>query len=352
MAYAAAGGIPWHGKGYAAVDAMNSTAALKLSGLDWGVVKAPISATITIDGKRTTKRIEDKFATVRVSDGAILGIVAKDYKLLQNAEAFEILDAVMADVGIEAKYETAGALMGGKQVFMTVKLPDDVVIGKGDRQMQFLFLRTGHDGLTALDILPTSIRVVCFNTSTAAISQRSAWGEDYSGITLWHQGSMEAKIAATKDALKLGLKRLEEFGLTAKQLAELPATAEIVAEFTRLILPPVGILPETRKTECFLKDPSAGWQQGALPRLVWAVPEVKFDKAVIARENKVSIFKSVLEQEDDSMWGLYNAATGYSDHKRPHRWTKGDAAMTSVVYGAGARFKSTAWQAVKELAGV
>ncbi len=351
MFYAADGGRPWHGLGTEVLEAPTMRDAIKLANMDWGVEKQPIYVHMEVDGKRTTRRIEDKFATVRVSDGKVLGIVAKEYKVLQNIEAFTIVDEVVKELGIEVRYETAGVLDGGKQIFITAQLPKAVQVGKtkaGDPDLQFpyLLLRSGHDGFTALDILPTSIRPVCWNTVTMAVNSRGRYGVRSEGITLWHMGDLETKIEHTKRALNLSMNLLDEYGETAQKLEGITATDEMVAEFTSIVIPPIALLPAGRITPMLLPAPDPNrWVKAVLP--------ASFDKAVEKRNEQVEVFKRVYAEEQPSAWGLFNAATGYSDHLRPHMWRKPEAMLKSNVFaGEGVNLKRRAWEGIKELAGV
>lgn len=347
MMYSKEGGVPWHGLGNPVDGAQTGRAAIVAAGLDWGVEKCPLFARMTINGKATSRKVDDRFAMVRVSDQRIMGIVTNDYVVLQNMEAFEIIDAVMAEVGVEAKYETAGALRGGKEIFLSALLPNDILIGKGDRQMAYLMLRTGHDGYTALDILPTMVRPVCWNTVTLALRNRRDFGGDYTGTTLWHMGDIESKIAAAKAALNLSIKRIDDYVLTGNKLVEVAATDAMVNAFIALIIPAIGILPAGRISSAILPNPRI---QGAF---INAVPADMFDRAVIQRDNRVSIFRSVWAEEASktgaNAWALFNAATGYADHAKPYNRKSGETAMISKLYNSGANWKQDALESIQAL---
>lgn len=351
MFYAADGGRPWHGLGTEVQEAPTMRDAIKLANMDWLVEKHPLYVHMDVGGNRTTRRIEDKFATVRVSDGKVLGIVAKEYKVLNNIEAFTIIDEVVKELGIEVRYETAGVLDGGKQIFITAQLPKVVKVGKtkqGDPDLQFpyLMLRSGHDGFTALDILPTSIRPVCWNTVTMAINERGRYGMRSQGITLWHMGDTKSMIENAMRALNLSIELLDQYGETAQKLEGIAATDEMVSEFINIVIPPIALLPAGRITPMLLPAPDPN-------RWVKAVPQEAFDKATTKRTEYVSIFKQAFDAEQPSAWGLFNAATGYADHLRPHMWRKPEALLKSnVIAGEGVNLKRRAWEGIRELAGV
>lgn len=60
---------PWHGLGTQVEEAPTSADALRLAGLDWTVQRKPIQ----VCGGR---KVDNFFANVRSSDGAVLGVVS------------------------------------------------------------------------------------------------------------------------------------------------------------------------------------------------------------------------------------------------------------------------------------
>jgi Domain of unknown function (DUF932) len=51
----------------------------------------------------------------------VLGIVGSKYEPVQNEESCALLNAVTDESG--AVFETAGALRGGREIFVTMRLP-------------------------------------------------------------------------------------------------------------------------------------------------------------------------------------------------------------------------------------
>ena len=72
---------PWHGLGTMVEEAPTSAVALRLAGLDWTVDRKSIQ----VCGGR---KVDNFFANVRSSDGAVLGVVSDRYKVVQNVDAF------------------------------------------------------------------------------------------------------------------------------------------------------------------------------------------------------------------------------------------------------------------------
>ena len=65
---------PWHGLGTQVEEAPTSADALRLAGLDWTVQRKPIQ----VCGGR---KVDNFFANVRSSDGAVLGVVSDRYQV-------------------------------------------------------------------------------------------------------------------------------------------------------------------------------------------------------------------------------------------------------------------------------
>ena len=81
----------WHGLGNVIKDPMSTKDALEKAELDWQVDKSPIEA-YTSDGHRASGG--NHRAVVRRDTRQILGVVSKNYKVMQNYDAFHIADAL------------------------------------------------------------------------------------------------------------------------------------------------------------------------------------------------------------------------------------------------------------------
>jgi len=166
----------WHGLGQIVQDYPTSAEAIKHAGLDYEIAKTPIytkrAAVIqTSDGMEAGSEeicVPDYFATVRTDSNMPLGVVGKDYQIVQNKDAFSFFDAIVGGED-DILYETAGALGKGERIFITAKLPGYISVGKDDLIEKYLFLTTSHDGSGSITAAFTPIRVVCNNTLSAAL---------------------------------------------------------------------------------------------------------------------------------------------------------------------------------------
>lgn len=167
----------WHGLGTIVDKYPTSAEALKFAGLDYTVVKRPL---FTLDNLNNEFRhgelltaeagveVSNFFATMRTDSEQVLGVVGRDYSVVQNVDAFSFFDSIVGG-GEGIEYEAAGALGNGERIFITAKLPSYIRVGSDDLIEQYLFLTTSHDGGGSITAAFTPVRIVCNNTLNAAM---------------------------------------------------------------------------------------------------------------------------------------------------------------------------------------
>lgn len=131
-----------------ALNSKTTQEALKQSGLDFDVIQLPI---IAQDQHNQLDIDLPMVANCRIlnSKTHVLGVVGKDYSLLQNRDAFKVFDPFFEN-GL-ATIESAGCLYSGKKTFIQAKINDiqtDVV--KNDTLLLYLLLANSHDGSLAV----------------------------------------------------------------------------------------------------------------------------------------------------------------------------------------------------------
>ena len=213
----------WHGLGTVVENAPTTMDAMRLAKMDFGVrLSEPIVAEVVSDFNQVTVQTEpSKFhATVRTDTQEVLGVVNKNYKIVQNKELFEIADALP-----NAKVETAGTLFNGAQSYILMK-DDEWAVNGNDEMHEYLCLMNSHNGTLSLSALPTSIRVVCNNTLSWAISQ----GQQRM-IKLKHTGDMSDKILSLKDALAEWHSHKMDFRSTVQRLGRTRWKREEIQSF-------------------------------------------------------------------------------------------------------------------------
>lgn len=190
--------VPWMKLGALTEKPMTAAAAAELGGLNFEVIKCDLFYARTIEASEDTpaqhivQPIANRKAIVRADTGACLGIMAKDYAMLQYREAFDFMDQV------NPTFVAAGSLRSGRQGFMVVEtdLMDNVLNGDDPHKL-YAILRTSHDGTRAVEVTAMSLRQKCMNQLTMQTFTRGAryrWG-------IKHTSTMTAKLKEAKDTL-------------------------------------------------------------------------------------------------------------------------------------------------------
>jgi phage/plasmid-like protein (TIGR03299 family) len=300
----------WHRLGQSVGHTMTAREALDAAHLsNWNVRKMPLQVPqkpiITDDGVTTPSPlvVPDYYATVRtnpVHGGVdVLGVVGSKYEPVQNEASCELLDAITDESG--AHFETAGALRGGRETFITMKLPNAMVFdgrdGSQDRTEFYLAALNSHDGSSAWRGLITPVRIVCANTQSAAIGSAKA------GFSIRHTGGAKASIAEARAALKLSWRYIDAFEAEAAALYATPMDTDEMRRFANKLLDvdAAATAPTLRNR----REKASG-----IVKLWTSSPTV----APIAR----------------TRWAAYNAVTEYLDHIVPVRGARTSAAASEA----------------------
>lgn len=161
MAYA--NQLPWHGLGTRVDDTIDCDEMLIKAGLDWDVVKRPLTFP-NPDG--TFSEIKGQNALVRDTDGQFMTICSNKWKPVQNRELMEGIRSFVEGGG--AKLETAGSLRDGKTIWVLAKIAYDFEVTAGDKVHGYLLITGHHQVGKATTVRSTYVRVVCANTMAYA----------------------------------------------------------------------------------------------------------------------------------------------------------------------------------------
>ena len=204
---------PWHGLGTRVMEAPGSEDALELAGLNWKVRQEPIYTdnNLLIPGYK---------ANVRDLDDKVLGVVTDRYKVVQNDEAFAFTDGLL---GEGVRYETAGALLDGRKVWILARMPREFIIN-GEQISPYLV--SG-----AIKVAVTPIRVVCNNTLNLALSTaKRSW-------SMVHTGDVQGKMEEAKQTLFMAEKYMSRLGREFENLRKIELTDRQVMDYIKLLLP-------------------------------------------------------------------------------------------------------------------
>lgn len=214
--------VPWHGLGVKLDNPPTITEAIKLAGLDWGVVVEPL---LTSQGEVSKAR-----TVRRVTDRVELGTVGQTWQPLQNSKAFDFFQPFV-DKGY-ATLETAGSLCEGSKVWVLAKIAGDpLIVDNNDEILKYILVYNGHDGYTSVGVGFTPIRVVCNNTLSMAQNSNAS-----RIIKVRHGANVVENIEKLRETMDLANK---EFAATLEQykyLASQPINHSDLEKYVKLAL--------------------------------------------------------------------------------------------------------------------
>lgn len=256
------------GLGEVVNDVMTSEEAIERAGLNWEVSKEHLY----LDNGA---RVPNAFALVRNTDQKVMGTCGPEYVPVQNRDAFSFVDQL---VGEGVRYEVAGAVKGGANVFLVAKLPEDVRIA-GDEFKRYMTLFTGHDGSMGLSVCPTNYRLKCWNATPN-------FGQGERKITVRHVGNVNARIDAAMEFLRLASTSTKALTRQAESLLRVPMTEVRYQGLVEALLP-------------FPSDGNDQAQRNALER------RAQLWRAIEADD---------LENIRGTGWGAIQAVADYAQH--------------------------------------
>ena len=205
----------WHMLGTTLDHAFTAEEAMKVGHLgEWDVRKSPAWTTDPKTG--LTVPIVGQNAVIRdnpITKGQIdvIGNVGAAYQIIQNEEHAGLLNALVDESG--AHFETAGAIEGGRRVFITMKLPGHIKIGGVDRVENYLAAVNTHDGSASFTLMVTPVRIVCSNTLNMAFGHQSHM------FRVRHtSGASQILIQQARETLDMAFTYLDGFQQEAEQM--------------------------------------------------------------------------------------------------------------------------------------
>jgi phage/plasmid-like protein (TIGR03299 family) len=270
------------------------------------------------------ERIPDRKVVVRSDNQTALATVSDRYKVVQPIEVLEFFRDLAYAGGYEM--ETAGVLSDGARYWALARsIRESGVLAGGDRIGAYLMLATACDGSMATTATHTSIRVVCQNTLSMALSDAGA-----SAIKVRHTSTFDP------DRVKRDLQVGDTFARFMTDAERLASTPMADREAGQTIWALLGIKGSDGKP----------------------VP-METDQALIPAQTRTKIarvwdlFKGAgegasLPSARGTAWGLLNAVTQYVDHEQ--RGHSLQNRVDSSLFGRGAALKVEARDALLKLA--
>lgn len=260
-------------------------------------------------------------AIVRDDTGALLAVPSDTYQLIYHHQMGELLDAYTkhwSAAGATVKFETAGSLKGGRTVWALVWLDEPYQIpGDDSDTYPFAALINDHTGAGACKLLPTQVRIVCWNTMNAASLHGDRTGNQ---ITIRHTGNVEDRLEQAKAGLASMRDEAKAWQLEAADLAGININDAVVRTFLDEFIP---------------------------------IPEAAGERTRDSRAARRVAFMGLYEDSPtvaplpDTAYKLVMAAGEYLDHLRPFRTR--DTYMTRTMLTADSHKPAVA-RLVRDLA--
>jgi phage/plasmid-like protein (TIGR03299 family) len=292
----------WHGLGTVFTDEKTTSEMLVAANLNnWNVrlEDMPIPSHLTSDKEyqyvvRTNPT--DKTQT------DVLGVVGERYHVLQNEDLFSFGDNILDGGG---RWETAGSLKGGRQVFGSLALERETVLdpnGVADVVKTYLLINTSHDGSIAIQASITPVRVVCANTLNVALNRTKKKDGVKQSFKIRHTQTANGKVQIARQTLGLANAYMDEFDKMAHAMIAKEISAK---DFNDIIL-------------------------AAYPK-----PDKDTKGAVKKWENKIDVINDIYTGEYNGMisgnaWGAFNALTERLDWYRSARGGNNESILASA----------------------
>lgn len=270
---------------------MSSSAreAMDTAGLTgWDVRKHELKTAeiMSADGPMIQLDVPGRFASIRTnpvtSQPEVLGVVGNSYVPIQNETHCSIIDAIVDRSG--ASFDSAGSMRGGRDVFISMKLDEQLIIGGIDPVDLYVGAFNSHDGTSAFKIGVFQVRVFCANQQAALMK-----GNERS-FTARHTAKAATIEADARHALGIASRYNEAFGEKAEELISKKMTN---AEFNKMI-------------EGF-----------------WELPETPAKAVATRHANRAATLNYLFNEAETNAnirgtrWAAYQSITEYVDHYAP-----------------------------------
>ena len=303
--HAYVGEVGWHGLGQQLQEGASIEEWRKAAGMDYDVRRSRVRY-----GEGDNQRImEEAHVLFRSDTKEPLGIVSPKYKIVQPGEVLEFFRDLSAGAGF--KLDTAGTLFGGRKYWALASIGESAVISNpADIVGGYLLLTTTADGTGATTGKFTTVRVVCNNTLSMAMSRK-----DRNQVSVNHKQRFNPN--AMKDQLGIARGQFGQFIQTMRQFSAEKLSKGAAEDLTLALLKP----------------------EDATPDQVDKVKESRAYKGILKLFDGAGI-GSQMAGVQGTEWGWLNAVTEHIDHNAHAH--SADGRMDSAFFGKGDELKTKA----------
>lgn len=326
--------------------------SLRLAGQDWEVALEELK---DIHGNS----LNDIGRLIRRMDNnQPLAIVGPKTHVLQNHQAFSVFQQFM-DSG-DVTLETAGALDEGRKVWTLARLNrPNVEVVKGDEVAKYLLVSNSHDGTLAVRIGFTPVRVVCWNTLSAAIFSKEA---QKSMIKIRHSQQVVQRVENAAAVIGAIDKEYEKASEVFKAIARKGINGSQTKEYFKKVFDMKEDGNMSKQSETLLtRLLELDDENRSVVNELLAKDTQRKEIDNVAQE---IIGKQLLENLTEKMetgigtdnlpsrgtwWTAYNAVTQYLTHESGRT---DQTRLASLWYGASAKLNDEAIKLAVEMSGV
>lgn len=178
-------------------DGLTAADAIHGAELDWKV--GMVDAGFRLRGGVFRASTTGRKAVCRLdADGTPVedfGYVGRNYRPVQNVEMFDWADFLVEGAG--AHFEAAWSMRGGKEIGLTMRFPENVMVAGDDPHSKYLLLRGRHDGTGSVTASVAMVRLFCTNQLDHAVrgAQRS--------VRVAHLSNATGKLASARETLQI-----------------------------------------------------------------------------------------------------------------------------------------------------
>ena len=246
------------------------------------------------------------FGVVRTDTQGLLGVVSKQYEIVQNDSLLRMAEFIREEVDMDCVI----VLSHGAKVCFTATLrgaQTDIV--PGDTVKRRIVGYLGHDGKTGCGAKFTNIRVVCQNTLTAALAESGA----HSSIT--HKNGANNNFDALINSIDVAR---QDFVTECELMREFSRASMGVSQFNEMIDEVYNISEDDvfRKRQHLERAFTSGYGSEYAPR---------------------------------SIWSAVNAITQIETSTRDTTKSKGAAQFARGTFGVGAQISKRAFAVARDL---
>ena len=299
----------WHGQGGVTEGTLPAREAFETADALFTVEKRelvfPLYNEQDDDGEQIFA-FSNNFAVVRTDTQALLGVVSRQYEIVQNDSLLRMAEFIREEVDMDCVI----VLSDGAKVCFTATLRGaETDIVPGDTVKRRIVGYLGHDGKTGCGAKFTNIRVVCQNTLTACL------GESGARSSITHKNGANQNFDALIQSIDV-----------ARQ--DFITECDLMREFARA---------------------SMGFSQ--FNEFVDEVYNIEEGQVFRKREKLEEAFKRGYGSEyaPMSIWSGLNAITQIETSTRNTTRAKGNAQFARGTFGAGAIISKRAFAVAQDL---